>query len=105
LYYRIQTRESVVCKLRKKYMTVWRRLTLGQQSSDTVSFIFFACRIFQDFWQQLLGSVGISHRAGGGASKKRLWLCPPWNVAQIPIPFSGHNFQTNLADHSKHCSL
>jgi hypothetical protein len=47
LYYRIQTRESMVCKLRKKYMTIWRRLSLGQQSSDTVSFIFFAYRYFK----------------------------------------------------------
>jgi hypothetical protein len=49
LYSRIQTWESMVCKLRKKYMTVWRRLSLGQQSFDTISFIFFACRCFKIF--------------------------------------------------------
>jgi len=49
LYYRIQTRDSMVCKLRKKYMTIWRRLSLGQQSSDTVSFIFFTCRYIKVF--------------------------------------------------------
>ena len=49
LYYRIQTRESVLCKLRMKYVTIWRRLSLGQESPDTVSFIFFACRYFKIF--------------------------------------------------------
>jgi hypothetical protein len=49
LYYRIQTRESVVCKLRRKHMTIWRRLSVGQQSSDTVSFVCFACRNFKIF--------------------------------------------------------
>ena len=92
LYYRIQTRESVVCKLRKKYMTIWRRLSVGQQSSDTVSFVCFACKEISRFLATVVRFSRHKPQGRRGSFKEKAWLCPPWNVSQIPIPFSGHYF-------------
>ena len=105
---RIQTRESVVCKLRKKYMAK----NLKKVVSWTVIlwyslFCLSECRDFKIFGKWM-GTVGISQMVGEGASRKWCWLCPSWNVALSPICFSGHYFptlQTNLTDHSNCFSI
>jgi len=59
----------------------------------------------QDFWQQLLGTVGIGQKAGGGASKKGVGSLPPEIWPKIlylsPVTISS-TFQTNLTALSKH---
>ena len=88
---------------RSTWQWIWRRFV-----SWTV---IFWCGLFhllimyrlQDFWKQLLETVGIRQRVGAGATKERCWLSHSWNVAQGPIPFCNHFLY--LPDHSKHCLL
>jgi hypothetical protein len=45
----IWTRESALCKLRKKYGAKMKEVCQLDSNSDTVSFNFFECRYFKIF--------------------------------------------------------
>jgi hypothetical protein len=74
---RIQTRESVVCKLRKKYMTENQKgggqLDINPLIQSLSSFQNVeTSRFLANCWEL----SGISQMMGGGASRNWCWLCP-----------------------------
>jgi hypothetical protein len=87
LYHRFQRKESVLCKMRKKYRS--RKL------KDVMSTMIHWCRKFQilwmqrvsGYWQQLLGIVDTSWGEGCRILKTKFWFCLPLSIAQNPILF------------------
>jgi len=68
LYDRIQTKGSVLCELRKKYM----KMNLKEVCQLDINSLIhsFSCSLSVDT-SRFLATVTISQRAGGGTSKKR----------------------------------
>jgi hypothetical protein len=109
LYNRIPSRESALCKLRKKY-TARKLKYLCDVDSDPLmqdisnSLNVEAVRLLV----QSLGALNTSLREGGGILKTKFWLCLSSSIAQNTVSFPDtilSSIRTNLAISPQDCSL